>query len=192
MKKEFLVIFTLFALTLVAQITRADNGWEFLPITGDSYQADLAVAVVGGRTEVDSKVDNDNNDTSTLGIEASINCPLLKAPNHTIRQQVSYVETDKEGLATKSFELNPHHMLEMGDKMQAGFGPSLGSTKIETRTGDDTVFTYGLGASIRYDFTESVFMGGEARYAWSKDIDIVDVDKDFDNFRMLIKVGYQF
>ena len=190
MKKDILLTISLLIFTLSAQA----NEWEFLPVTGENYQSDFAIAIaialVGGRTDFDKEVDND--DTSTLGIEVSLNCPLLKPPNHIIRQQISYVSTDENGVETSSLEISPHHMFAMNDKFQAGFGPSIGYTKVETNAGDDSAFTYGLGASVRYNISQNLFVGGEARYAKSKELNIAGLDNDIDNMRLLAKVGYQF
>jgi opacity protein-like surface antigen len=54
------------------------------------------------------------------------------------------------------------------------------------------VFTYGLGASLRYNLTAKLFVGAESRYAWSDDIELAGVNKDYDTLRLLAKVGYQF
>ena len=185
-QKDILLTALLFSFSLSAHA----NEWEFLPIRGDNYQPDFAIALVGGRSDFDKGTEND--DTSTLGAEISLNCPLLKPPHHTIRQQISYVSTDDKGVETNSLELNPHHMFTMNDKLQIGFGPSIGYTQIKTNRGDDSAFTYGLGASLRYNFSQSLFVGGEARYAKSKDINITGLDDDIDNMRLLAKVGYAF
>lgn len=188
MKKDFLLVASLLSLSLSAQA----NEWEFLPIAGNNYQADFSVAIVGGRIDIDNDNDTDNDDFSATGIEVALNCPLLKPPNHIIKQQISYTVSDEDGMETSSFELNLHHMFAINEKLQLGIGPSLGYTKIETNADDDNVFTYGLGASARYNVSPNVFLGAEARYAKSKDVEIAGFDEEYDNFRMLFKAGYQF
>jgi len=188
MKKDLLLVASLLSLSLSAQA----NEWEFLPIMGNNYQADFSVAIDGGRIDIDNDNDTDRDDFSTTGIEVALNCPLLKPPNHMIRQQISYAVSDENDVETKYFELNPHHMFAINHKLQAGIGPSLGYTKVETNAGDDNVFTYGLGASLRYNVNPNIFLGAEVRYVKSKEVEIAGFDEEYDNFRMLFKAGYQF
>jgi opacity protein-like surface antigen len=195
MKRKVLIASTVLisAFSTVLTSTAQANEWNFLPVMDDGYQPHVAVALIGGGTQIDESGSNQSDDdATTYGVELSLDCPLLKPPHHTIRQQVSYVETDEDGLKTSSIELNPHHMFDMNDKLQVGFGPSLGFTKLETATDDDTVFTYGLGASVRYNVTPKLFVGAESRYAWSDDVDLAGVNADYDTLRLLAKVGYQF
>ena len=191
MKRNSLII----SAVLISALSSTANAkeWNVLPVMDEGYAPHFAVALIGGATQVDEKgSDQSDDDASTVGAELSLDCPLLKPPHHTIRQRVSYVQTNESGLKTKSLELNPHHMFEMGSKLQVGFGPSLGFTKLETKTDDDTVFTYGVGASIRYNVTPSLFVGAESRYAWAKDAELDGNTVDFSNIRTMAKVGYQF
>lgn len=180
-------VITLAVLLSVSAASAQANEWELLPILGDSYQFNPSVALIGG--SVDFK---DGNKINTGGVELSIDCPLLKPPHHTIRQQISYSTTDDNGVETSSFELNPHHMFNLSNKLQVGAGPSLGFTKVDTGTNDDTVFTYGVGASAKYNFTQNLFLGAEVRHAWSDDVDLGGQTSELENTRALAKIGYQF
>lgn len=171
---------------LTLSLSTQAEGWEILPITNSDYQADFAIAAIGG------KINSDDIDSSTKGVELSLNCPLLKAPNHTIRQQVSYLSTDKNGIKSKSFELSPHHMFNLENNLSVGIGPSLGVVKVETSDGDDTAFTYGAGVSARYDVSKNFFVGAEVRRVLTKDIEIGGTSDNFNSTKALIKVGYQF
>lgn len=182
MKKKLIISASLLALSVTTQA----GEWEFLPVMGNDYQANFAIAAIAGTTKANGE------SASTTGVEVSLNCPLLKVPNHTIRQQITYARTDKDGVETESFELSPHHMFDINSKLSAGLGPSLGFTKVDTSAGDDTVFTYGLGVSTRYNINKSLFVSAEVRYVKSEDIEIAGATDDFDNTRALLKVGYQF
>lgn len=173
-------------LTGLAPVTQAKE-WVVLPVLGDNYKADFAIAAIVGKTDI-----KEGDTVSTKGIEVSLNCPLLQPPNHIIRQQVSYLQSDEKGIETTSFELNPHHMFKATEKLKVGFGPSLGLSNIDNGSDDDNVFTYGLGASARYDITKTLFVSTEARYAWSDDVELAGVDDDFENLRLTAKMGYQF
>jgi hypothetical protein len=183
MKYKTISLAVLLSLSVSAQ---ADE-WKFLPILDGGYKFNTAVAIVGGQHDF-----KDGENETTKGIEVSIDCPLLKPPHHTIRQQISYTETDEKGVETKSFELNPHHMFNMGNNIQVGVGPSLGFTNIDNGADDDTVFTYGLGASARYNISQKLFVGVEARHIWSEDAEISGIESDIENTRVLAKIGYQF
>lgn len=160
--------------------------WEVLPATNGDYKADIAVAVIAGTS------DFDDADFSPKGLEVSLICPVLKPPKNTIRQQISYTESDKNGVDLKSVEVNPHYMVNVSEKLSVGAGPSLGVTKIETLGQDESVFTYGIGASARLNVTNNVFIGAETRYAWSEDADLLGETDDIDNLRTTLKIGFQF
>lgn len=183
MLKKMMTVALLTGLSPIAQA----NEWEVLPIMGDHYKADFAIALVTGKTDV-----KEGDNVSTTGVEVSLNCPLLKPPHHTIRQQISYTQSDEKGVETTSFELSPHHMFDLNEKLSVGFGPSLGFSNIDNGSDDDNVFTYGVGGSARYDVTKRLFISTEARYAWSDDLELSGTDTDFENLRLTAKIGYQF
>lgn len=186
MLKKIMAVALLAGLTSVAQA----GEHKLLPLLDDGYTADFAIAITAGKTDFEG--DNTGRLT-TKGVELSLNCPLLKPANHTIRQQVSLHMTDENGSKSTSIELSPHHMWELGNKVSVGVGPSLGVTKIEEDNFDDTVFTYGVGTSARYKITKKFFVSGEARYSKSTDVE-QDGFEDFDinNLRTTAKLGYQF
>jgi hypothetical protein len=171
---------------LIATVGVQAGEMQFLPVLKAGYQADVAVAIVGG----DMKV-NDSSNTAQ-GLEVSLNCPLLKPANHNIRQQASFIQTDKDGVKTQSFELNPHHMLINSGKFSAGIGASLGYTKVETATDDDGVATYGAGISTRYNIVKGAFVGAEVRYVKAQGLEIAGQEEKFNNSRAVVKLGYQF
>ena len=53
-------------------------------------------------------------------------CPLLQLKTLDIKQQVSLVNYSHDELNTLSFELNPHVMFDINDKLQFGMGPGFG------------------------------------------------------------------
>jgi len=189
MKRTTLFSTTLLAATMAFPLIVQAEGWQVLPVMKSGYKADTALAVVGGVMQAK----DDNKDIfSPMGVEVSINCPLLKAPNHTIRQRISYLQSDKNGFKTQAFELNPHHMYKVAENVTAGFGPSIGYTKVENSSGDDGVFTFGIGASARYELPKNLFIGAEARYVKAQEFEIAGKKTGFDNARALVKFGYQF
>ncbi len=189
MKRTTLLTAALLATTIALPLSVQAESWQVLPVMKPGYKTDVAVAVVGGVMQAK----DDNVDVfSPVGVEVSINCPLLKAPNHTIRQRVSYLQSDKHGFKTQAFELNPHHMYKVAPKVTAGFGPSIGYTKVENAAGDDGVFTFGLGVSGRYELPNNMFLGAEARFVKAQEFEIAGKKTGFDNARALVKFGYQF
>ena len=63
---------------------------------------------------------------------------------------------------------------------------------IENDQGDDGIFTFGLGASSRYDITKKVFVGAQARYVKAQEFEITGKKTGFDNAKAIVKLGYQF
>jgi opacity protein-like surface antigen len=183
MKKNIMSAVIALGLTVSAQA----GEWEFLPVLNSDYTPQFALALTGGVLQGDA-----SSTESVFGVEISLDCPLLKAPNHTIRQQASFTKYDHNGEKLSSFELNPHHMFEMTDNTYIGVGPSLGFAKYERAGDSDTVFTYGLGLSLRTNFTEHFFVGAEMRYVWTQDANINGVEDDVNNLRTVAKIGYQF
>ncbi len=189
MKHTTLLTTTLLITAIVLPLSTQAKGWQVLPITKAGYKTNTAIAIVGGAMQAK----DDNQDVfSPMGLEVSINCPLLKAPNHTIRQRISYLQSDKNGFKTQAFELNPHHMYKVAPKVTAGFGPSVGYTKVKNSSGHDGIFTFGIGASGRYDLPNNMFLGAEARYVKAQKFEIAGKKTGFDNARALVKFGYQF
>ncbi len=186
-----LAIPSLFTLGLLATFsTQAHaDGWKLLPVLEDDYVADIAVAGVIGVQHV---VDNDDGQALAYGAELSLNCPLLRPANHTIRQRLSITNHEKDNLSLLAIELNPHHMFEVIDALSVGAGPSLGLTVIGVGDNTDIVFTYGLGGSARYDVSEKIFVGAEVRFAWTTEADFgLGAGTDVNNGRVLAKIGYQ-
>lgn len=186
MKKTITLSSLALVLSTIATSSLA-SGTELLPVLNQGYEADFAIAVLGGQTDFDQA----SSSSSAKGIEVSFNCPLLKLENNVIRQQISYIKTDSNGVETQSFEANPHRMFKLADNISVGAGPSLGVSTIKTAGQKDSVFTYGLGASARYDLGNQMFLGAEAVYAKSKDVDITGID-DIDNTRVMGKIGFKF
>ena len=134
----------------------------------------------------------DADSSSLMGVEVSMECPLLQPASHRIRQQISLTQVDDDGLTVSSIELNPHHMFQLSPQFEAGFGPSLGVAKAEADGDDATEFTYGLGVSARFDITPQLFIGAELRKAWMGDMTLNGGTGNLGNTRAAVKVGYQF
>ncbi len=144
-----------------------------------------AIALIGGAMDID----NSNSDWKGFyGAELSFNCLLSDA----IRQQIQITNYDNDGIQMLQANINPHYMFDIAEGTKAGVGPTLGVAKVEVGNDDDTIFTYGVGASIRTDLTENIFAGAEAKYEWTTDATIAGVDTDFDNAKVFAKLGYQF
>ncbi len=144
-----------------------------------------ALALIGGVMQGEG----DNSDwKSFYGVEFSFDCLLTDA----IRQQIQITNYDHDGLQMFQANINPHYMFDITDNTQFGFGPSLGFANVDIGNEDDTVFTYGVGASIRNNVTENFFVGAEAKYEWTTDATFGGVDDDLNNAKVFAKIGYQF
>jgi opacity protein-like surface antigen len=188
MKKKYLYALVFSAMTLSSQAVLADEGgWGFLPVAGDDYQAEPALSLVGGSMSPEA----DGMDADTVaGLEFSLNCPLLKAPKGVIRQQISLVRYDDAGAEISTVELNPHYLIDINKDFSVGFGPGIGYAMLDAAGVDEGAFSLQLGASLHYDLSDSLFLGAEARYQWTQDLD--DTNEDLNNSRVLAKFGLKF
>jgi hypothetical protein len=187
MKKQLASMIVLGTLGLGMSPAQAE-GWEFLPVTGDNYEFKPKLSLITGSMDP-----ADGSSGTMTGLELAINCPLLKAPNGVIRQQVSYASYDENGVKIDSFELNPHYQIEVAQDVTFGFGPGFGYTWAETTGLDDSSFTLQAGASLNYSLGQ-VEIGAEARYqTLVSDIKTQGgTEVDLDNTRLMLKVGYKF
>jgi len=144
-----------------------------------------ALALIGGIMRGEG---NNNDWKSFYGAEFSFNCLLSDA----IRQQIQITNYDHDGLQMLQANINPHYIIDIAEGTQIGFGPTLGIAKVDIGSEDDTVFTYGVGASIRQDLGENVFVGAEAKYEWTTDATFGGIDDNLNNAKVFAKIGYQF
>jgi len=183
MKKRILSTLTLLALTSSLDA----SGWKIMPILDANHDSDFALALTGAFNNI-----KDADDAKAIyGVEASFSCPLLSPPTNTIRQQLNITNYSDDGLDIFNVSINPHYMIEVAPSTTIGAGPSIGFSNIEFDDEKDTVFTYGLGASLRSDINKNFFLGAEVRYELVQETDFHN-DLDLDNTKIMIKLGYQF
>lgn len=163
------------------------EGWEFLPVIDDDYEYKPQLSLIAGTASIDGSSE------SMSGVELAINCPLVKAPNAVIRQQISYATIESNGTKLKSFELNPHYMVVMSDKVQVGFGPGIGYLSADATGLSDSAITLQAGANVLYTagkFTAGLELRHQVTVGSIKTNTGTDVDVD--NTRFMAKVGYRF
>ena len=187
MKSTMTSILFAAGLTLGLQSAQAAD-WEFFPVVSDDYNFAPQLSIITGN--LDPK---DGESGSLTGLELAINCPLLKAPNGVIRQQVSYATFDENGVEISTFELNPHYQIEVAPNLNFGFGPGFGYITAEGGNLDDSSITLQAGASLNYHIDQFV-VGAEARYqTLLSDMKLPSGGEvDIDNTRFMLKIGYNF
>lgn len=156
------------------------------PVVEEAFSGiPMGVALLGGVM----KGDGDDTDWNALyGAELSFEC--LFSPS--VRSQLQFTHYDHDGLKMLQLSANPHYIFNSGDAVEFGVGPHLGLAKVEIGSEDDTVFTYGVGASIKFDISENFFVGAEARYEWTTDAEFGGIKDDVNNAKVFAKIGYQF
>jgi len=176
------------AASLLAATLNAGE-WGILPVLDADYKSEHGFALlVGYQQPSESGVDG----ALAYGVEASINCPLLKVPVNYIRQKLSVSYSDNDGLKLTSIEINPYYRMPIATDLEVGVGPSLGATIVKSGSLSDTVFGYGAGADIEYDIN-NIYVAFEARYQLTSDVDFGSgIGGNIDNFRGMAKVGYKF
>jgi hypothetical protein len=163
---------------LGVNISAQAEDWTLFPSNSADIPKNKGLALILGSSDL-HKHDNSGN---LYGVEFSLVCPLVKASEHTIRQNISLTKFSKHSFDMYSLEANPHYLYQIEEHTYLGVGPSFGITKVE---GDDTVPYLGLGVSIRKDLTEKLFLGAEYRKVYA-------TESAFSNGRFVGKVGYFF
>ena len=135
------------------------------------------------------KGEGDNTDWNPVyGAELSFECLF----SSSVRSQLQYTYYDEDGVKMQQLSANPHYIFNRGDAVEFGFGPHIGVAKVEIANEDDTIFTYGVGASLRSDITDNFFVGAEARYEWTTDATFGGVDDNLNNAKVFAKLGFSF
>jgi len=162
----------------ISSMNTQAEGWEFLAGSKPGYKAEPIASLMFGQ------MDFDGSDSSIVGVELSLNCPLLQPPTNRIRQQASITSYDDSGFEIINLEINPHYVVEVAKNLEIGGGPGFGYLY-----SDDTAdrFAFNLGASIHYTGLP-VFLGAEVRTQFTTE----DNGNDMNNNRMAVKIGYAF
>jgi len=173
--RKLLSIFT--ALIMFSSLSAQAEGWEFLAGTKPDYKAEPIVSVMAGNMSFE------HTDGNILGLELSLNCPLLQPPTNRIRQQVSITSYDTDGAEVTNIEINPHYVVAVAKNFEIGGGPGFGY--LYNDSADRLAFN--LGASAHYTGLP-VFIGAE----WRTQFTTEENDADMNNNRVAIKLGYAF
>jgi len=174
MKKLLLSSLLILSVTVSAQAEE----WTLFPKDNINSDPHYGLALIGGSSDLSGH----DSSGDLYGAEFSLVCPLVKASEHTIRQNISLTKFDKKNFDMYTIEANPHYLFQVEENTFLGVGPSIGISKIES---DDTVVQIGVGASIRKNVTEKLFLGAEFRKVYA-------TNSDFSNIRFIGKVGYFF
>ena len=171
-----------------APLAVSAEGVELLPVMKEGYQAAPTLSLLVGAADYDvTGLDSD----TVAGIEAAFDCPLVRLPGGTVRQQVSITGFDEDGLDVTSFELNPHYLVPVSDTLAIGFGPGIGYLDADLGGDDEGVWALQAGVSAHLDLG-TMFVGAELRQQWTQEERIAGRDRDLDNARLMLKVGVKF
>jgi len=176
MNKFFFSSLLLIGLSLYAQ---AEN-WTFFQNGNRNTPLNYGLAVIAGGADLDKY----NGSGDLYGLELSFDCLFVNASEHTIRQQVSITKFNKNNTDLYSLELNPHYLYQLESNSYFGFGPSLGLSQVDDKS-DDTIGTFGIGATLRKDINDELFLAIEFRR-------VLATKSKINNSRFVAKVGYYF
>jgi long-subunit fatty acid transport protein len=187
MKKSLVELILSAVLISISTTISASDNWGFLPAQSDGFDPDLTLSATGGLMDPQTHgLDTD----FVFGLEISFNCLLVEPPNSTIRQQFSYSHYDDSGLEITSFEMNPHYLYRVDNRFSIGFGPGIGYVDADGRNVNEGAFSLQGGVSLHYKMSDRLFLGAEARYQWTQELD--DINDDLKNTRLFGKLGYRF
>ena len=176
MNKGFFSSLLLLGLSFSAQA----EDWTFFSKENKSATPNYGLAFIAGSIKLDEHASSGD----LYGLDFSFVCPIVQASEHTIRQRLSLTKFHKNNIDMYTLEANPHYLYQVESNTYLGIGPSLGISKVNGSE-DDTVGTFGLGASIRKDITEKLFLEAEFRKVYA-------TKSYVDNIRFIGKVGYYF
>ncbi len=167
---------------------------NFFPFLKKGYRPQIAAALVGGVQMNNTEFDET---TSLMGVELSLQCPLLCTRKNYIRQQLSITQSDGSQLHFTNIELNPHYRLKVTKAFELSAGPGFGVSFVKVGNASTSLFTYGVGASAQYYF-KKVFVAVEPRYMLTDDVkmstqaDGLLYSGNFNSLKVLAKVGLRF
>lgn len=167
----------------------AEKSWEFFPGTQDDFIFDPTISLMAGQMQSVSEV---GDAAIGVGVELSINCPLVQPPTNRVRQQISYFNYQDGDSTLHTVEINPHYIVEVMPKLEIGAGPGFGFISADVNGKTANMGAFQLGGSVHYRMN-SMFIGAEARYQWTTTADVGNgTDNGAKNARAVIKVGYDF
>ena len=176
MNKLFFSSLLLLGLSFSAQA----EDWTFFSDETKNVAPNYGLALIAGSSDLDKH----DSSGDLYGLELSFVCKYAQASEHTIRQQVSLTKFHKDSIDMYTLEANPHYLYKIESDTYFGIGPSLGFSYVDGGD-DDFVATLGVGASLRKDMTDKLFLGAEFRTVYA-------TDSDIDNVRVIGKIGYYF
>lgn len=177
----------LLSLALFSAAQAASAGeWQFLPVQGSGYKADVVLSLAGGTMEP-----NGTGSAGYVGAELAFNCLLLAPPTGTIRTKLSYGSFDHTGIKLSTLELNPRWMVNVTPALSLGAGPGLGmvSTEVAGKTKHLTAAQIGADLDYRMDH---VNLGLTLRRQATRSADIGGGLSRASNTLLEAKVGYAF
>ena len=145
----------------------------------------MSLAIIGGVMKGEG---SDTDWNSFYGAEFAFKCLF----SDNTRSQLQLTNYDHDGIKMLQLSANPHYIFNTGDTVEFGFGPHLGAAKVTIDNEDDTIFTYGVGASLRSNITENFFVGAGARYEWTTDAEFSGEKDNLNNAKVFAKIGYAF
>lgn len=74
-------------LTTFSTTSWSEGSWKFFPGTQDDFIFDPTISAMAGHMIVSESV---GEAAIGMGVELSINCPLVQPPTNRVRQQVSF------------------------------------------------------------------------------------------------------
>lgn len=177
----------LVSLALLSAAHAATAGeWQFLPVQGNGYKADVVVSLAGGTMEP-----NGTGSAGYVGAELAFNCLLLAPPTGAIRTKLSYGSFDHAGIKLTTLELNPRWMVNVTPALSLGAGPGLGMVTTEVAGKTKHLTAVQLGADLDYRL-EHINLGLSLRRQATRTADIGAGLSRASNTLVQAKLGYAF
>jgi len=165
------------------------NHKKFMMITKKGFKPQVGLSLIGGIKNNfglgELSQFGSDSPLSSVGLEISLQCPLMCTKKNYIRQQVAIVYSKNDILNSLEVEINPHYRFLVTPTFELAAGPGFGLNHTSVNGSDEFnhmvsmsngenleyqgldsnsfVFSYGLGASAAVHLGK-FFIGLEARY----------------------------
>lgn len=182
------------SLTLTCLTSLQAQETKFLPIMSEGFCGHYGIALMGGYGQGKTQ---GAEGSIRYGIEASLACPIFQLSAGDIKQKISIVYGEDNGLTTTELEMAPAFIFDVTNTTKIGVGPVLGvnfaSIDLAGTAKSDIVFGAGAAINFKYDVSEKMFIAADARYIWTGEANFDNnVKEKLSNFRSMLKVGMYF
>lgn len=188
--RRFLIVCLALIWALPAWGETSQSGFVFFPVLDSSFDPNFSILALDASVTADPyghRTEPASDAIQGSGAELQLDCPWFQFGSNPLRQQISIVNYEYQGLKMRSLELNPHYVMTNGF-VGLGFGPGFGFLEAtDAYDQPHTFFTLQYGASLVLNLGW-IQIAAESRRQMSQE----ENGKSLDNLRQVLKAGFNF